>query len=125
MARFEINADCGNAPKKVFVRDFNLAFAEENIDFLLERTTDDIVWNMIGGKTITGKAAFTAELEQLKGNPLTKLTLDTILTHGREAAASGRLEQEDGTVYAFADFYVFSGAKGDRIRAITTYMVRC
>ena len=124
MAILEMHADCGNAPKKNFIRDVNLAFVEENVDYLLEHTAEDIVWTMTGTQPITGKAAFRAELERMHGNPVTKLTLDTILTHGREAAARGRLEFADGSTYAFADFYLFTGAKGDRIRAITTYLVK-
>ena len=34
--------DCANAPKKEFIRDFNIAFAENKTEKILEYMADDI-----------------------------------------------------------------------------------
>ena len=55
MTKITVSADCGNAPKKGFLKEINIAFAKGNLDFLTESVTDKIVWNIIGNKKIEGK----------------------------------------------------------------------
>lgn len=52
-----------------------------------------------------------------------ELVLEQILTHGKEGAAKGRISMEDGSQYAFADFYVFNSAKGAKLKVITSYLI--
>ena len=56
MARIFCEEDCGNAPKKAILRDFNIAIANKDLDYLLEWISDDVVWNKVGQSTATGKA---------------------------------------------------------------------
>ena len=121
--QLSVNPDCGNAPKKAFLRDFNVAFAQADIPILLAAVTDDFRWEMVGDKVISGKEAFATALEEMKQYTASELTIDTIITHGREAAVSGTMTMEDGKRFSFADIYTFRGAKGDRIAALTSYVV--
>jgi hypothetical protein len=123
MTKITVNADCGNAPKREFLKEINIAFAKGNSDFLAESVTDKIVWNIIGDKKIEGKEKFTEELKKMKAEKASELILDRILTHGREGAVSGIMKMQSGKKYAFSDFYEFSGAKGEKVKSITSYII--
>ena len=121
--KLTVQPDCGNAPKKTFLRDFNVAFARADTPTLLAAVTDDIRWEMVGDKVISGKEAFATALEEMKQHTASELVLDAIITHGREAAVAGTMVMADGKRFRFADIYTFRGAKGDRIAALTSYVV--
>ena len=123
MTKIISSPNCGNSPKMEFLKQFNIAFAKGNVAFLTERVTDDIVWNIIGDKKIEGKENFTAALEKMKNNIADELILDQVLSHGKEGAANGTMKMQDGKKYAFSDFYVFEGAKGTKIKSITSYVM--
>ena len=121
--KLTVTPDCGNAPKKAFLRDFNMAFARADIPALLAAVTDDFRWEMVGDKVISGKEAFANALESMKQHTASELVLDAIITHGREAAVAGTMVMADGKRFRFADIYTFRGAKGDKIAALTSYVV--
>lgn len=115
--------NCGNSPKMAFLREFNVAFAQGNVNFLIESVTDKIVWNIVGDKKITGKDNFVVEFEKMKTEKATELMLDQILSHGKEGAANGIMKMQNGKKYAFSNFYQFSTAKGTTVKSITSYVV--
>ncbi|GET25548.1 nuclear transport factor 2 family protein [Prolixibacter sp. NT017] len=123
MTKITVGADCGNAPKREFLKEINIAFAKGNEDFLIDSVTDTIVWNMIGDRIIEGKETFKKELEKMKAEKVSELILDRILTHGKEGAVSGVMKMQNGKTYAFSDFYEFSGAKGVRVKSISSYII--
>ena len=123
MTKITVSSDCGNAPKKEFLKVINIAFAKGNSDFLAESVTDKIVWNIIGDKKIEGKEKFTEELKKMEKEKASELILDRILTHGKEGAVSGIIKMQNGKKYAFSDFYEFSGAKGTKVKSITSYVI--
>ena len=96
MTKITVRPDCGNAPKKDFLKEINIAFAKGNSDFLLERVTDKIVWNIIGDKKLEGKKKVTEVLEKMKTEKASELILDQILTHGKEGAVSGIMKMKNG-----------------------------
>jgi len=106
-----------------FLKQFNIAFAKGDVAFITESVTDDIVWNIIGDKKIEGKEKFTVELEIIKSEKVSKLVLEQILSHGKEGAASGIMKMQDGKKYAFSELYVFQGAKGTKIKSMTSYII--
>ena len=106
-----------------FLKDFNIAFAKREVEYIAERVTDEIDWNIIGDRKIQGKKIFTAELEQMKSEKMTELTIDQILSHGKIGAASGTMKMQNGKKYAFSDFYEFNGAKGSKIKSMTSYII--
>lgn len=123
MTKISVSTDCGNAPKKEFLKEINIAFAKGNSDFLTESVTDKIVWDIVGDKKIEGKEKFTEELEKMKMKKASELILDRILTHGKEGAVSGIMRTQNGKKYAFSDFYEFSGAKAAKVKSITSYVI--
>ncbi len=103
-----------------FLKEFNIAFAKGNLEFIAESITDNIIWNIIGDRKIEGKEKFTEELEKMKSEKATELIIDQILSHGKEGATNGIMKMENGKKYAFSDFYKFEGAKGAKIKSITS-----
>lgn len=55
MTKITLDTDCGNAPKREFLKAINVAFVKGDVAFLLESVTEDIVWTLVGNKTIEGK----------------------------------------------------------------------
>ncbi len=123
MTKIISSPNCGNSPKMEFLKQFNIAFAKGDVAFITESVTDDIVWNIIGDKKIEGKEKFTVELEIIKSEKVSKLVLEQILSHGKEGAASGIMKMQDGKKYAFSELYVFQGAKGTKIKSMTSYII--
>lgn len=123
MIKIISSPNCGNSPKMEFLKNFNIAFAKANIDYLTESVTDNIVWDIIGNSTIEGKEKFTEKLEKMKSNKASELILHQILSHGKEGAANGIIKMQDGKKYAFSDFYEFNTAKGSKIKSITSYVI--
>ncbi|MDO6518991.1 nuclear transport factor 2 family protein [Zobellia uliginosa] len=124
MTKIISSPNCGNSPKMEFLKQFNIAFAKGDIAFLIENVTDDIVWNIIGDKTIEGIEVFAEELEKIQSVKASELILDQILSHGKEGAANGWMTMENGMRYAFSDFYLFQSAKGEKLKEITSYCIK-
>ncbi len=123
MTKITSNPNCGNSPKMEFIKQFNIAFAKGNVEFLNESVTDEIVWNIIGDKKIMGKENFMEELEKMKTEKTNELILDQILSHGKEGAANGIMKMQNGKKYAFSDFYKFYNTKGAKVKSITSYAI--
>lgn len=123
MTKIISSPNCGNSPKMEFLKEFNIAFAKGNVKFITESVTDEIVWNVIGGKRIEGKEKFREELEKMKPKKATELIIDQILSHGKEGATNGIIKMQNGKKYAFSDFYKFKGAKGAKIKSMTSYVI--
>ena len=123
MTKIVSSPNCGNSPKMEFLKEFNIAFAKGNVEFITESVTDEIVWNIIGGKRIEGKEKFRKELEKMKSEKATELIIDQILSHGKEGATNGIIKMQNGKKYAFSDFYKFKGAKGAKIKSMTSYVI--
>lgn len=124
MTTITVNQDCGNSPKNAFVRDFNIAFAENEVEFILDNVSDDITWTMSGDQEIQGKSDFTEAVRNMKDEKTTELIIDHAITHGAIGAVDGTLKLDNGTVYAFCDMYEFSShGKNAKIQTITSYVV--
>ena len=128
MLNIRVDEDCGNAPKKLLLRDFEIAFAQNDVAHLREQVAADIHWNRVGDKVLEGAEAMAAEmaagLAQSQSPKATELTLTNIITHGKTGAVDGMLTLEDGSSYAFCHVYSFSSnAKNAKIKAITAYVI--
>ncbi len=123
MTKIVSSPNCEKSPKMEFLKDFNIAFAKGNVEFLIESVTDEIIWNIIGDKKIEGKENYAEELKKMKEEKATELILDQILSHGKEGAANGIIKMQNDKKYAFSDFYIFNGAKGSKIKSITSYVI--
>ncbi|MEO6668869.1 MAG: hypothetical protein ABIN36_05305 [Ferruginibacter sp.] len=124
MPKINIQPDCGNAPRKIFLKDLYVSLANADNKILHNNAQDNINWQVAGQTIVTGKENY---LEALKGHPLWRvkeITVDTIITHGPDASVSGQITATDNLKYSFCDIYRFKGAGGTLINSITTFLVR-
>src|SRR5690606_11958083 len=122
MTKLNIPIDCGNSPKKNFIKDFNIAFAKGDADFIIDHVSEDIVWIIHGDKKIVGKEDFIKEIQLMKNEIPEEVTLKSIITHGKEASANGKIKM-NGNTYMFSDVYGFKGAIGNIISSIESYVI--
>lgn len=120
--KINIQPDCGNSPKKEFIKDFNLAFFQADTKFIIDHVSDDIVWEIYGDKTIKGKADFNKEIMSMVGCSADELIIHHIITHGKEAACNGEFVMNEKR-YAFTDVYVFASAGSKSIEKMYSYIL--
>ncbi|WP_416148361.1 nuclear transport factor 2 family protein [Salipaludibacillus sp. HK11] len=111
-----------------FIQKFNEAFATNDIRFIEESVTDDVVWIMKGDTVINGKSEMVETLNNMDNGGSFELTIDHIITHGKTAAANGTMKVinstgEDGAIYAFCDIYKLSSSKDGKIKELTSYLI--
>ncbi len=124
MVKVTCKEDCGNSPRKMLLRDLNIAFANGDVTTLLAYVAENIQWDILGDQKISGKDEFKVALESMKEQKAVEMDIENIITHGATAAVNGVLRMEDGTTYDFCDVYVFAGhAKTAKIRAMTSYVI--
>ncbi|GEP93261.1 SnoaL-like domain-containing protein [Chitinophaga terrae (ex Kim and Jung 2007)] len=124
MIKIQVQADCGNAPKKMFVKDFIIAIVNNDQASLEKNATDDIQWTTAGGETIEGKEAVLAALRRFRSDKVAELTIHTIITHGYDGMAEGLLKFKDGRKEAFCDVYRFKASTNHApVKNIRTYTV--
>jgi hypothetical protein len=124
MIKITIHEDCGNAPKKLFLKDFIVAAASLDSAFIARNTTEDIRWNLVGDRCISGKQDVLTEFQRSRSDDVAELIINTIITHGYNGAADGLLKFKDGKIVAFCDVYQFRASTNNApIKAITTYAI--
>ncbi|MCM3087575.1 nuclear transport factor 2 family protein [Bhargavaea ginsengi] len=111
--------DCGNAPKKKVLNELIIAMAGRNIEEVMPVLAEDVSWQVAGGRLLAGKEE-TAEF--VSAFPaIAELEILTIITHGKTAAANGRILTEKGVLHEFCHVFLFVSAGKHTIREITTY----
>lgn len=111
-------------PRKTTVETYFEGFRRSDHAMILDRLTDDVVWNLPGHAHLEGKAAFDAEIEnpEFAGSPT--LHLDRLVEEGDTVVAigTGSGTQQTGETHRFAycDVFTFTG---DRINRVESYLV--
>jgi hypothetical protein len=123
MTRVIVSEDCGNSPKNIRLEQLTIAFAKVDSKFILDKVTDNVCWNIIGGRTIQGKDDFAKALEHRKDASAVELTVLHIATHGKAGAVNGTTKLKNGKTYGFCDMYEFGDAKGSSVKEITSYLI--
>ncbi|MCB0860806.1 MAG: nuclear transport factor 2 family protein [Solirubrobacterales bacterium] len=114
-----------NSPRQAWLRDFNIAFIEGEIDRTLGFVAEDITWELVGEGTIEGREGMRAWLQSMAGKTARKVEFHHFITHGRTAAVNGSYEMESGSKFEFCDIYEFTSAASDSpIVNYTSYVVR-
>ena len=123
MAKINIQPDCGNAPRKLYLKDLNVAIANGDIEFLTKNIHDSITWELVGHAKVTGKENYFKAIIEHKLWKVKELTIDTIITHGPDASVSGQVIAADHSSFSFCDIYRFKGAGGTTINSIKTFLI--
>ena len=124
MAKITVQPDCGNAPRKLFLKDFNSALANGDIDFITANISEKINWEIIGQSSVTGKEDYLKALPRHQLWEVKELVINTIITHGPDASVSGEITTADKSKFAFCDVYKFKGAGGTTLNSIRTFIVK-
>lgn len=123
MTKIVSEVDCGNAPKKQYVYDFNVAFAKADIEKAMSMLDTGAAWNMIGDKELIGESDIRAFLKSMNQGAATKLSIDDIISHGKTCSVNGTIEYPDSKV-AFCDVYTFTGhSKDAKIAELKSYAI--
>lgn len=127
MVKVSCKEDCGNAPKKILLRDFNFAVARGNLSRASRYLAEEVTWHLFepaGQKQIHGRENVIAEYEgNLVIEPV-EFIVDSIITHGVKGAVNGSVKAKDGRSYVFCDVYQFSShTTSARIKEMTSYII--
>lgn len=112
--------DCGNSSKKLLLKNFYIVFVEKRIDELFLFLSEDIIWNTPKGSFL-GHDQIHELISDAINQPVQKLFLDQIITHGKDAAVRGKFTLGEKTKY-FSDFYEFQSAGSKKIKTINSYI---
>lgn len=120
-----IAADCGNAPKKLLVRDWLIDAAAGDVEGVEARLDQAAHWEDVGAAECRGRSDVAAALVALPGAEVTTFGLHRLLSHGKHVAVDGTFECADGRVARFAHFIEFSGhGKNAGIESVVSYVLR-
>lgn len=123
MTKITIDADCENAPKKQYVKDFNVAFAHSDMKKVVEMMSDDAEWIVVGKGRWSGKESIEKILQEMNTPKANELYLEHILSHGRLCSANGVITYKNSQV-AFCDVYEFENhGKEAKIKKMTSYPI--
>lgn len=123
MLNVTVNTSCKNSPKREFLKDWNIAFAEGNSSFVLDSVSEDVTWNRVGDSLIQGNEAFAEALAEMESNEATEFVLHKIVTHGKDGAVNGLIVTKNGEQHAFCDVYEFTNTTGTTIKSIVSYVI--
>lgn len=115
--------DCGNSPRKLLLKDLNIAYAHANTNKILSAFADDIVWEIYGERQCRGIEEVEQYITQFEAQTIETYVVETIITHGKDASVNGKMSV-DGAELAFCDVYAFSSVSKDaKINRIESYVV--
>ncbi|HSP40345.1 MAG TPA: nuclear transport factor 2 family protein [Gillisia sp.] len=113
--------------KEDFLRKFNNAFIEHDINYIIDSTTNDILWTMVGDKTIRGKEDLAVAMNEMKDTSGLEISVDTMIIDGDKAAVDGNMSFEDKQgnrkTYGFCDLYKFRNDGELKISEMRSYIV--
>lgn len=112
--------DCGNSPRNQTLQDLAIAIALADVYLISQLVTDDVLWRPIGAKPVSGSDAVCRGLA--RHGPATAITIEHAISHGRNGAVNGVVEFSRKK-RAFCLVVEFTGAKGSKVREITSFSV--
>ena len=116
--------DCGNAPKKVLLKELTVALATRNYIGMSEYIADDIRYQIAGYKRFIGKGDLRDALTKNISKAVVQLQIENIITHGSSGAVNGFFVFDDHSTLSFCDVYTFSSAgKSAKVKEIVSYRV--
>lgn len=114
--------------KENFLRKVNQAFVEGDREFLLEAISEDICWDIVGEKMVSGKNEFSDALEQMQEMPPIKIDIHKVVIQEASAVVTGvvvgRNHVGQKKNFGFCDIYELAAdSKELRINKMTSYVI--
>lgn len=108
------------------IRAFNEAFAANDISFMRDNMTEDIVWHRDESSTVSGKQEVLNLLNEESGEGIFTIHIDDITIQDDTAKCNGKRERlrESGIpeVYAFSEEYHLS--RDGKIQELTSRVTK-
>jgi hypothetical protein len=123
MVKVTRSEDCGNSPKNLFIQSLAIALAKREIGSVLGSVSDDIRWHVVGKMRVQGKPDLVSAISSPMAPDLAAITVHHVVTHGKAGCVNGTLQTTGGLTIDFCDVFEFTGARGDRVKAITSYRI--
>lgn len=116
--------DCGNAPRKLLLRDNHIDYWQGDGRQFLDNVAHDAVWDVIGAGRCEGEAAIRDHMARGRGTEPVSLAIHHIITHGKTASLNATVVFKDGSRVEYCDVYTFAGAgRNAKVKQITTYKI--
>lgn len=122
MVKLTIPGPSEHAPLQNLIRDYNIAFAEADLDAIVSMMAEDAVWEMVGDKTVSGFDRIKETLSTMGLEKANELVIHAIISHGNMVACNGELRYGDMAV-AFCDIYTLTRGKSPKVKKLTSYGV--
>jgi uncharacterized protein len=110
---------------KEIVRRIDAAFAENNLEGFLAFCSDNVVWNMVGDRTVKGKDAIRQWMGSMMGKEPPQFSARTVVAEGDHVMSQGDMTMKDEsgapTDYEYCDIYRFSNGK---VVAISSFVIK-
>lgn len=122
LAVIDVPERCGNAPRKVVVRDFTISLVSKNLTEVAGSLADNARWTVNGQQVLN-------DIDEIQDWVSTQpeareLKVNTVITHGTECGVDGTVTLADGASIAFAHMLRFTGgAKTAKIKEIRSYII--
>ena len=113
--------------KEQFLRRVNKAFVDSDREFLLQSISDNICWDIVGEKLVSGKTEFSEALEQMQEMPPINIDIQKVVIQDESAVVSGivvgrnHLGQKKN--FSFCDIYELKNDEGWKIDKMTSYVI--
>ncbi|WP_157911704.1 nuclear transport factor 2 family protein [Alteribacter populi] len=112
---------------KEFFGKINEAFANGDIDFIVDNVTEDIQWIMVGMSAIHGKGEFIKAMEMMEPEKVIEYTTTNMIVHGNTAAIEGKMKMMDKSgvakSYGFCDIYRLDKFTNGKVQEMTSYAI--
>jgi len=111
--------DCGNAPRKLLLKDFIQTFFAKD-EKVFAYLVDDIKWDIVGKRHISGKNDFWDALNSILSDDINELWISNIITHGNTASVNG------WALCSFSKFefcHVFVFTSSNKLKEIKTFLI--
>ena len=106
--------------RKAIVNKVNEAFANNDVEGFLALCASDVVWTMVGDRTVKGKD----EIRKWMGSmnmEAPKFTVSDVIAEGDLAIAHGDMKMDENgqkaVPYSYCDIYHFRGNEIDQLRS--------
>ncbi|WP_147803250.1 nuclear transport factor 2 family protein [Alkalicoccus halolimnae] len=109
------------------IQAFNEAFATNDISFIADNITEDVVWKMAGEEVIRGKQEVLNLLNSMGDNGVDSIEIENIIINGTSIACNGRIEMRSAKgkvkIFEYCDVYKLDKETDGKIKELTSYVV--
>lgn len=112
---------CGNAPKRLQIKEFIVAMTFVDEPYLDENIVKDIEWSIVGKDLTLGSEAFVQQLCAAK-QIVKEIHITNVITHGNIGSADGIIVLDSHSI-AFCHVFVFGSGKSSKVKKLTSYFI--